>query len=254
MPITASSLYRDSLYFMRNQLGSIVLLSLVAALITVILNQVLTPGNDQINLLNSATDNLAAGGMNIVEFVRQMDLDQQRVLLKFLLASFVSDLLGSTLLVGSILTLIQLVSASVKTSALRVIGISTPLLPRLFLLLLLCTFLMQLGFTLLIVPGILVAIGVCMAPILCTTQRIGIFHALTASFRVTFGHLRLVAPAIIACLIAKIIVIMFVSRLSFLSLMSMTIILNALSNLIVAFLLVYLFRLYMKLSSPPQVS
>ena len=56
MPIAANTLYRDSFNFLRNQFTSILLLALLTALITVILNQIFTPSAEQLSLLSANSD------------------------------------------------------------------------------------------------------------------------------------------------------------------------------------------------------
>jgi hypothetical protein len=250
MPITASSLYRDSFNFLRNQLGSILLLALLTAFITVILNHAFTPGSDQISLLNSGNDALSdTTGMSIQQIIQQMTPEQQMVLLKVSAAATFSALIGNVLLVGGMLMLIQQVSQGVRTSALRSIGSAAPILPRLLLLMLLCTIVVQLGLTLFIVPGIVIAIAVSLAPVITASEKVGIFRSIKLSAKLAFANTRLIVPAIMLWLAAKMLVLLAVSHLKFLGPEVATIVLSAVSNLISAYLLIYLFRLYSKLRS-----
>ncbi|CAM3555309.1 hypothetical protein BS639_15530 [Rouxiella silvae] len=250
MPITASTLYRDSFNFMRNQLGSILLLALLTAFITVILNHAFTPGGDQLSLLTSGSDALSdTAGMSIQEIIQSMTPDQQMVLLKVSAAATFSALVGNVLLVGGMLTLIQQVSAGGRTSALRSIGSAAPILPRLLVLMLLCTIVVQLGLTLFIVPGLIIAVAVSLAPIIVSTEKIGIFKSIKVSAKLAFANSRVIIPAIMLWLAAKMLVLLAVSHLKFLGPEVATVVLSAVSNLISAYLLIYLFRLYSKLRS-----
>jgi hypothetical protein len=248
MPITASSLYRDSFNFMRNQLVSIILLALITAFITVILNQVFIPDSEQLQLLaTTENDFTASAGMGIQEIVQQMSPEQQMVLLKVSAAATFSALVGNVLLVGGMLTLIQLVSEGKRTSALRAIGTAAPVLPRLLLLMFICTLLVQLGLTLFVVPGVVLAISFSLAPIIITTDKVGVFGAMRSSCKLAFANARVIVPAMMMWLLAKLVLLLLVSRLTVLSPTVATVLLGALSNLVSALLLIYLFRLYMLL-------
>jgi hypothetical protein len=248
MPITASSLYRDSFNFLRNQLGSILLLALLTAFITVILNHAFTPDSDQLSLLTSGSDSLSdTAGMSIQEIIQQMTPEQQMVLLKVSAAATFSALVGNVLLVGGLMTLIQQVSSGVRTSALRSIGASAPILPRVLLLMFLCTLIVQLGLTLFIVPGLIIAVAVSFAPIIVATEKVGVFKSIKLSAKLAFANSRLIVPAIMLWLAAKMLVLLAVSHLKFLGPEVATVVLSAVSNLISAYLLIYLFRLYTKL-------
>ncbi|MDP8773803.1 YciC family protein [Serratia marcescens] len=248
MPITANALYRDSFNFLRNQLASILMLALLTAFISVLLNQAFSPDAEQLATLAATTSDFASStGMGIQEVIQQMTPEQQMVLLKVSAAATFSALVGNVLLVGGMLTLIRLVSQGERTSALRALGASAPDLPRLLLLLFICTLLIQLGLTLFVVPGVLMAIAFALAPVIASVDKKGVFASLKLSSNLAFGNARVIVPAMMLWLAAKLLVLFLVSHLSVLTPNVASVVLTALSNLVSALLLIYLFRLYMLL-------
>ncbi|MGA9620287.1 MAG: YciC family protein, partial [Serratia proteamaculans] len=146
---------------------SILMLALLTAFISVLLNQAFSPDVEQLKILSATEGDFAASaGMGIQEIIQQMTPEQQMVLLKVSAAATFSALVGNVLLVGGMLTLIRLVSQGQRISALRAIGASAPELPRLLLLLFICTLLIQLGLTLFVVPGVIMAIAFSLAPVI----------------------------------------------------------------------------------------
>lgn len=250
MPITANALYRDSFNFFRNQVASILMLALLTAFISVLLNQVFSPGAEQMKILTATEGNFAASaGMGFQEIIQQMTPEQQMMLLKVSAAATLSALVGNVLLVGGMLTLISQVSQGQRTSALRAIGLSAPELPRLLILLFICTLLIQLGLTLLVVPGVIMAIAFSLAPVITSADKKGVFASIKFSCKLAFGNARVIVPAMMLWLAAKLLVLLMVSHLSVLTPNVANVVLTALSNLVSALLLIYLFRLYMLLRS-----
>ncbi|ATO33076.1 hypothetical protein DZA65_02124 [Dickeya dianthicola] len=246
MPITASRLYRDTLNFTRNQFFSILMLALLTSLITVVLGHVFTPGSDQLQLLsNSNVDLSAIEQPGISDIIQQLSPEQQMVLLKASAAGTFATLVGNALLTGGILMLIQLVSAGHQTSALRAIGASVPLLPRLFFLILGCTLLIQLGMLLVVVPGILLSIAFSLSPVIAVIEKRGLVASMRASSKLAFAHFRQTAPAVLLWLLAKVALLLLLTRLPVVSPTAIAVILNGISNVLSAMLLVYVFRLYM---------
>ncbi|MCI4186753.1 envelope biogenesis factor ElyC [Dickeya dianthicola] len=246
MPITASRLYRDTLNFTRNQFFSILMLALLTSLITVVLGHVFTPGSDQLQLLsNSNVDLSAIEQPSISDIIQQLSPEQQMVLLKASAAGTFATLVGNALLTGGILMLIQLVSAGHQTSALRAIGASVPLLPRLFFLILVCTLLIQLGMLLVVVPGILLSIAFSLSPVIAVIEKRGLVASMRASSKLAFAHFRQTAPAVLLWLLAKVALLLLLTRLPVVSPTAIAVILNGISNVLSAMLLVYVFRLYM---------
>ncbi|ATW34506.1 MULTISPECIES: YciC family protein [Candidatus Williamhamiltonella] len=249
MSITANRLYRDSFNFLRNELFTIVLLTLFAALTTVMINHLFLPTQEQLNILETTKNQIDAQNIGIKQMISQMSPEQQMAILKISACATFSMLLGHVLLIGGMLSIMIEISNNRPVRFLKTLSTFLPVLPKLFLLVFICTLLIQLGLTAFIIPGIIIALSVSFSPIIFINEKVGIFSAISRSSKMAFAHARLIIPAMLLWWSAKLLLLLLLSinHLNISSHNMMILIFNALNYFLLAFLLVYLFRLYMLL-------
>lgn len=246
MLLMVSTLYHDMRNFFRNQFTNIIILVLLTSSISVVLDSMLLPGNEQLMSFGINAEMNDTAGMNLKQIIEQLSVEQQLILLKISTAGTFANLVGNVLLAGGLLNMISLVSNRQSASVLRSILLSVPVLPRLSLLIFLTTLLVQLGL-LLLLPGVLLAIAFSLAPVIAIIDNLGVIRSMHLSIELAYNNIRLIAPAVLFWLLVKAILLLLAVQFTVNSILVATILFNVFSNLISSLLLIYLYRLYMLL-------
>ncbi|ABF13843.1 YciC family protein [Candidatus Palibaumannia cicadellinicola] len=252
----ATTIYRDMLNFFRNEFANIILLSLLTAMISIIISYyVLTPSliSEQIQFLSNKNNMDILSDISIKQIFEHISLDQQNILLKVSTAGALAGLVGNTFLTGSLLTMISCISNQRSISVLGAVVLSIRWLPRLLLLTLLTTLIIQLGLIFVVLPGFLTSIAFSLAPVIAITENLGVIKSIRASTEIALNNLRFISPIILSGIFAKTILLLLATKLTTCHPIFIAVLLNVFNNLITSLVLIYLYRLYMFLKKEETI-
>lgn len=248
MAVTAKSVYRDSGNFFRNQFVGILLLAALCAFVTTLLVYSFSPSAEQIVAVAAALQKNSADSLSITDLRDNLSPEQLQLLVKIAAVRGVAALISNTLLAGGLLTLIIKVSNGERVSALSALGSSVTLLPRLFLLLFCVTLLVEIGTLFFVLPGLFLAVLLAMAPVIMVHGKAGIIRSLYSSASLVFRNMWLATSGVLFWFVLK----YALAALFFPSITNQeiigTIFMNGVGNMMDAWLLIYLFRLYTLIS------
>ncbi len=153
-----------------------------------------------------------------------------------------SALIGNVIVIGGVLKLLAASTAGRSLSALGAIGSSAGVWPRLFIQTFLLTTIVQLGFYVLIIPGVLLLILFSLSPVLLLENDRGLLKTMKQSVPLVWKNIRLIAPAVIAWFIVKMALAFLFGRFGLTPSSLILLLSNTLSHLVSALLLIYLYR------------
>lgn len=210
MPITVSSLFNDSINFMRNQLSKFALLALFAAIIQFSLAQVFQTDFRAIDEtyktnFSQLFQNNVGDSPETAQPIQDEDLFQeltnnlnsltpeaQSALIKDLtliaLIDYSPMLITKILLITWTIAFAILIINGEAANLLSAVTQSLIRLPKMLILGYICLALIAIGMTLLIVPAIIFYFGLTMAPIIVASTNGSILRAIGDSFRIMFRY------------------------------------------------------------------
>lgn len=244
MSITANSLISDSFNFFKNQLSGLFILSFISATISLILYYFLVPIDEMATIVKTL------GGQNdstsLLTWVSQLSDEEKSIMMRVSLLSLATVFIGLILLVSSVVTYLSELSTGNSISAGQAVVLSLRILPNMLILLVICTIIIYFGFMLFILPGIILAIGFSLSPIiLITVKNIMPLRAMSQSWKIAFRHWWLILAILLLWLALQMLLTMLLGEFRFLPSMVNNIISFTLNNLLTSFTLIYFFRLYM---------
>nr|WP_314267809.1 YciC family protein [uncultured Moellerella sp.] len=253
MSITANSLIRDSINFFKNQLSGLLTISLLAAVVSVVIYYLMIPNKEMINMVFEAQNQMAeSGNAGLQAWIQTLTDQDKNSILRVALGLILSITIGSLVLVCGTLSYIHALSKGESVSATQALLQSAGKLPGMFILLLVCSLLVQLGTAVMVLPGVILAIGFSLAPVIMITERVNPFGAMVRSWRLAYSNWRVVLPMILIWMASQMVLGMLLGHLGLPELMANTLSFF-LNNIIAAFALLYFFRLYMLVQPPTML-
>lgn len=241
MLITANELCRDTHYFFSKHIGSILFISIFVTFVSILINMFIKPNMHIISIMEN---NKFIDANSLLELINNMNLEEKYELLKYSIFKIVELLISKTLLLGSIITLILTVSDSKKVSIIYSIYSFFASLPSFFILNCMTTFLAQLGFIILIIPGILLTILLSLSPIIFSFQKNGFLDSIRLSIQISWKYIKIIAPSVLLWIFSKFTLTTILSHFCLINKNITFLILNISMNILFSILIIYLFRFY----------
>ncbi|MCV2525741.1 MAG: YciC family protein [Candidatus Lightella neohaematopini] len=243
---TLRSIHFNVINFIRNQFYNIMMLVLVVSILNTLISYILISFNEKLLLSNIIVKH---GNLNLHQFIQQLSLEQQYLLLKVSIVNTITNLINNILIISGILTIIKILKYNSKEQIKKILfSLLIKKLPKLIVLIFLLTIIIQFGL-LLIIPGIILMIVLSFSPIILFINKISISKSIYNSIIISINNFKLVYPIIILWFVIKIILLMMITKLIFITpSLATNIILNIINNLLLSILIIYIFRLYLFLN------
>ncbi len=239
MSITATRLYRDAGNFFLHQWVTVLLIALLTAFVCVLINYVLSPDSHVLSqLINSGSS------QTLYDTLNHMTREQRNLLLGETVAYSTAKLLGNTLLIGSMLTLIAQASTGKPISTLNMLRLSVSRLPGLLLLIIIMSVAVNIGMFMLLL-GIILFMLLVFTPIIFFEEKKGILDSMQQSVTLAWQNKQLVASTVLLWFAANYFLARLIPSVLFMTPDISSMLGITLGNMLSALLIIYLYRLYM---------
>ncbi|EMI5489195.1 hypothetical protein REJ26_000248 [Providencia stuartii] len=245
MSISANSLISDSINFFKNQLGGLSTIVLLATVVSVIIYSMMIPSAQMISVLVDAQAQfIKAGNSGLQDWVQGLSEEEKSSILRVSFGLILSVTFGSLILICGVLAYIAGLSRGEDMTGTQALLASLPKAPSMFLLLVVCSLLVQLGTTIMVFPGIVLAIGFSLAPAILISENVNPFNAMGKSWKMAYANWRLALPMVLIWMASQMLVSLLMSSMQMNHIVSngVSFLIN---NIIAAFALIYFYRLYM---------
>ncbi|UDG80753.1 hypothetical protein GFV14_00228 [Candidatus Hartigia pinicola] len=245
MSIAINSLISDSINFFKNQLVDILTLVFLATATSVVIYSIMIPNTLMISVLFNAQATLIdAGSSGLQDWVQSLSEEDKSNILRVSFGLIFSIIVGSLILICGILSYMFRLSHGEKITGIQALLASSSKAPSMLLLLIVCSLLVQLGITIMVLPGILLAIGFSLAPAILMRENTNPFSAMSKSWSIAYNNWRSVLPMVLIWMTSQILISLFLNSLNLNHIINngLSFLLN---NMISAFAFIYFYRLHM---------
>ena len=240
--ITKNLLYRDTRYFIYNNIAYIILIVCFTTFFMMLLDTLITPDIKKISFLYEDTPKNFS---TLFDVIQHMNIEQKKILLKSSVSKLFSSLISNTVLLSSIISLITVVSSGKKVTLSVLFSILKILFNNLLILTFVLTIIIKISFTCFIIPGIFMTNLLSLSPIILCMEKSSILTAILSSIRIVYKNFKIIFPSVLLWLLLKLLCL-FIPAFYDLSHINMIFLfLFFIQYLTSATVIIYLFRFYM---------
>ncbi|QCI20999.1 UPF0259 family protein [Buchnera aphidicola (Hyperomyzus lactucae)] len=246
MLITAKELRHDTRHFFHKQIATIFFISIFITFISMFIDMFIKP---DMHIIFIIENNNFINAESLLELIHNMNLEEKAQLLKYSIFKIIELLINKTLLLGSMITLISNLSKDKKEPILKVLHSLFLFLPSLFILNFMIAFIIQLGFMLLVIPGIVLTIILSLTPIIFYFKKNSLIDSIRLSMHISWKNIKIIASGVLLWMFGKFILITLLSSIYLSNKNIVFLISNISTNILYSILIIYLFRFYMIFSN-----
>ncbi|QIQ41863.1 MAG: UPF0259 family protein [Buchnera aphidicola (Microlophium carnosum)] len=242
MLITVRKLRDDTHHFFYKQIGPIFFISISVTLINMLVDMFIKPDR---YILSIIENNKLINASSLLELINNMNLEEKYELFKYSTLKTIESLMSKTMLLGSVIILISVLSKSEKKTIISSILSFFSFIPSLFILNFLTAFVVQIGYMFLIIPGILLSITLSLSPIILSFKKYGIIDSMRISVYISWKYINIIGYSVLFWMCSKFILTILLDQIYFINKNILFLISNVTINILFSILIIYLFRFYM---------
>ncbi|MCW5196511.1 hypothetical protein LDP10_00900 [Buchnera aphidicola (Pemphigus obesinymphae)] len=242
MLITKNMLYRDTRYFIYNNISYIILISFFITFLLILLNVLITPDIKKISCLYEGT---AITLSELFDLIENMSFEQKIILLKLSLSKILSSIIGNTILFSSVISLINIVSSGENVTFSLFFSVLKKSFNNLLILIIVLIVIIKLSFICFFIPGILFSSFLSLSPIISSIENTSISKSILYSLHIVYKRFKIIFPSLLLWLFLKFLCLS-ISLYCNMSCLNITFLfLFFIQNLIFSSFIIHLYRFYM---------
>ncbi|QCI26747.1 hypothetical protein D9V80_01055 [Buchnera aphidicola (Thelaxes californica)] len=242
MRFTAQQLYRDSRNFISNTFFMLLLISVITSIFGIGLESICSMNTSQ---LQNFYINHIHTRFSFSEFIQESNVLQKKLFIQLTLSNWLITLIESTFLLNTVMCFTKNVIEQQENKIFQLMIQVIKKFPTTITLITLTNICIQIGYMILIIPGILLSIRFSIAPIILLLDNKKIIECLKLSSDISKKYFLYIILPIIVCFLFKILLIAICSNFNISNIKFNNCTLHIINNLCTSFLLVYLCRMYM---------
>ncbi|WDI79141.1 YciC family protein [Candidatus Purcelliella pentastirinorum] len=243
MNINIKKISKNTIFFYKKQFIKILLISIIAAFITIIINNTLITKIEFLqNLINQYE--IFNIKQNLIELILKMTKEEKKTFIQLCIVITCSHLIGNTFLNVSLINIINNILKNKKNNIQKLICKILNDFPKSLILTTIINIITEIGMIIFIVPGIIISSILSLSQIILIIEKKKIINSIKQSILLANKNIKIITFGISLIFIIKIIIFILSTKIIFFSKSINLITIQTINNLISSIQIIYIYRYY----------